>query len=312
MKGRILTSLQDLPGLASPPEPTESGPSPCASATPSAKPSSPKRGRESRSGGMCERSVWPTPRADNIQSTRTEGGNPVKDGLSLSQVIKEGSGFSQPAFPASQPHGPGSSEARRMTAGSGLTLSMYFRASDPLGRFSRILLASETWASPEFYLNWKVKATRCGCSVFQLAPSAPRTGESDTGLFAAGWGTPNCMDEIGPRSQEALARAKKKAGCCNIKDQLPQVWPTTSQGDWKSPTPNPAKHGQSVPPASEHNLTNRLYHAGNVSYGCLARTEKFVERLTTLSAWLMGYTGAYLAHWATASSRRSPKSSSKP
>jgi len=271
MKGRILTSLQDLPGLASPPEPTESGPSPCASATPSAKPSSPKRGRESRSGGMCERSVWPTPRADNIQSTRTEGGNPVKDGLSLSQVIKEGSGFSQPAFPASQPHGPGSNEARRMTAGSGLTLSMYFRASDPLGRFSRILLASETWASPEFYLNWKVKATRCGCSVFQLAPSAPRTVESDTGLFASGWATPNQnANSGGPCRPEG-----RKGHSLEVIDQLHQA-------------------------------------SGQIQSGCLARTEKFVVRLTTLSAWLMGYTGAYLAHWATASSRRSPKSSSKP
>jgi hypothetical protein len=43
---------------------------------------------------------------------------------------------------------------------------------------------------------------------------------------------------------------------------------------------------------------------GPASPGCLALTEKFVVRLTTLSAWLMGYTGAYLAHWETASSRK--------
>jgi len=40
---------------------------------------------------------------------------------------------------------------------------------------------------------------------------------------------------------------------------------------------------------------------------CLARTEKFVVRLTTLSAWLMGYTAAYCQHWETASSRKSRK-----
>jgi len=44
---------------------------------------------------------------------------------------------------------------------------------------------------------------------------------------------------------------------------------------------------------------------GIITSGPLARTENFVERLTTLSTWLMGYTGAYLRRWETASSRRS-------
>ena len=76
---------------------------------------------------------------------------------------------------------------------------------------------------------------------------------------------------------------------------------------------------------------------GQMPSGCLARTERFVVRLMILSAWLMGYQWSYLKHWqrksmsksrkagttsrptalsserlAIASSRRSPKSSSKP
>ena len=243
---------------------------------------------------------------------------------------------------ANPSHAPGSDWARKTTASSGKRLFPSFSESDPLGAYSKTLLGSEQWASMEFLLNWRIITTPQGRSVFQLAPSAPRTGESDTGLFAAGWGTPNCMDEIGPRSQEALARAKKKAGCCNIKDQLPQVWPTTSQGDWKSPTPNPERMDyipnilkanwptprkcnemdcQTNEKAVLHNLENKGYKSrleqnaaglGQITSGCLARTESFVVRLTTLSAWLMGYTAAYLALWETASSRKSRKGSSAP
>jgi hypothetical protein len=44
------------------------------------------------------------------------------------------------------------------------------------------------------------------------------------------WGTPNTMDMLPPRSPEALARAKKKGGCKNLREEVmqPQNWPTTS------------------------------------------------------------------------------------
>jgi hypothetical protein len=62
--------------------------------------------------------------------------------------------------------------------------------------------------------------------------------------------------------------------------------------------------------ATKANLATAADQAsGTVPSSCLALTEKFVVRLTTLSAWLMGYTGAYLRHWETASSRKSRKES---
>jgi len=44
------------------------------------------------------------------------------------------------------------------------------------------------------------------------------------------WGTPNTMDMLPPRSSEALARAKKKGGCKNLREEVmqPQNWPTAS------------------------------------------------------------------------------------
>jgi hypothetical protein len=57
-------------------------------------------------------------------------------------------------------------------------------------------------------------------------------------------------------------------------------------------------------------LPHALKSAGNPAYGCLAKMDTFVERLTNLSMWLMGYTAQYLRHWETRSSRKSPTKSS--
>ena len=193
---------------------------------------------------------------------------------------------------ANPSHAPGSDWARKTTASSGKRLFPLFSESDPLGAYSKTLLGSEQWASMEFLLNWRIITTPQGRSVFQLAPSAPRTGECDTGLFAKAWITPKRPDGGGSKTAKNLAHQHR------TDDALP---------------------------------------TGQMPSGCLARTERFVVRLMILSAWLMGYQWSYLKHWqrksmsksrkagttsrptalsserlAIASSRRSPKSSSKP
>jgi hypothetical protein len=109
--------------------------------------------------------------------------------------------YSQPALLVSPRVEPGSKEARKTTAGYGMKLSECLESSSPLGRFSRILLASEMWASPEFYLRWEGSAITSEYLLFRLVPSVPLIGESDTGL----WRTPQADNaEQGPKKLETI------------------------------------------------------------------------------------------------------------
>lgn len=94
----------------------------------------------------------------------------------------------------------------------------------------------------------------------------------------AGWATPNTMDSLPIRSDEALARSKAKAGCANLKDQIP-VGPV----------------GGGLKPS-------------------IAGTEKRAALNPAHSRWLMGYPAAWDSCGATAMqlSRKSPPNSSKP
>ena len=141
----------------------------------------------------------------------------------------DGSTFSQEVSPASRFLSPASAEVRRTAVTSGLTCSVPFTRSGPIGLLVRTLVASSRWYSPARRLTWDVSplcserislytvsgrntssrpsavilsvkdipSSRC---LFRLVPSVPRTEGTVSGLLP----TPIASDfkVRGPGSQQ--------------------------------------------------------------------------------------------------------------
>ncbi len=124
----------------------------------------------------------------------------------------DGSTFSQEVSPASRFLSPASAEVRRTTVTSGLTCSVPFTRSGPIGLLVRTLVASSRWYSPVRRLTWDISPlfserlslyTASGRStswrpsweilsvkdipsnryLFRLVPSVPRTEGTVYGLL---------------------------------------------------------------------------------------------------------------------------------
>jgi hypothetical protein len=143
-------------------------------------------------------------------------------------------------------------------------------------------------------------------------------------VLKATWPTPGLLDKDWQAvTEETAAKHRNKPGAqLHTAHLMPRaVWPTPNvpnggrqpkggisclvqdlKAVWATPKGTVAGPDMALPAQA----------SGTASSGCLARTASFVERLTTLSAWLMGYTRQYLAHWETRSSRKSRRKSSAP
>jgi len=82
---------------------------------------------------------------------------------------------------ASHSVSPGSSEARKMTAHSGLKCYESYGRWDQLGSLAKMFLESSIWNSTTCYLTWKVRVTPAKHLLFQLVPSMPSTDEIGSG-----------------------------------------------------------------------------------------------------------------------------------
>ncbi len=128
---------------------------------------------------------------------------------------------SQPAIPASHFRRPASAQAQKMTAISGQKLVGSWLSAGPLGSLEKMLLVTSPWASTTCYLTWKAKATPQGRLLFQLAPSTPRTDETEFGL----WATP-VSSRRGGRSKASIERG----GGVTLQQQV-KLWPTPTGQD---------------------------------------------------------------------------------
>lgn len=169
-------------------------------------------------------------------------------------------------------------------------------------------------------MTWKAKATPSHRPYCQLAVSGHRTAATDCGL----WATPNTMDNLPPRSREAMERQfsttrKGRTAPANLREQVvPAMWPTpnalpatsdvnlTCSGD-KRTTPNKLGWAVSVclwptPASRDHKDTGDLSKSqfrqdgkerndtlGRVAYSSTAPMENKGSLNPQFPCWLMGY-----------------------
>jgi len=149
---------------------------------------------------------------------------------------------------------PGSAEAQKMTDTSGLSFLPLLKQSDPLFAFSKMFLGMSLWASTKCYLTWKGKATQQGRSLFQLVPRTHLTEETDSGSSVEMWATPNTMDHLPQRSQEALEKQanttrKGRARPSNLREQVNpetvEAWEKAQEPNmWATPRASDMKEGR--------------------------------------------------------------------
>jgi hypothetical protein len=154
-----------------------------------------------------------------------------------------------------------------------------------------------TWPTPQVHQgpnNSENRGSSHGGKRRRLTPQNP----SD---LIKTWPTPVCPAPHDSEASVARGRERREGYGVELRDL---VNPPEEVSPWPTPRNNTG------PGNGRHASVDGVL--GGTSFGCLAQTEKFVVRLTTLSAWLMGYTAAYLRLWETASARRSRPQSSAP
>ncbi len=89
---------------------------------------------------------------------------------------------------------PETEEVKKITDISGQKYFPLFNQKDPLGQFSRTLVATSLWASTRFYLIWEGSSTPQGHSLFRLVPRTHPTTDLDYSSLPEIWPTLTVQD----------------------------------------------------------------------------------------------------------------------
>jgi len=202
------------------------------------------------------------------QSSGTSGSSTAPSG--------EGQASSQVDFLANHSVKPGSKEARKMTVTSGLKCSALLKKQDPVGCLVKTLLESSRWHSTMCFLNWKAKGTPQGRLLFQLAPSTPRTDETESGL----WPTPNVVQKEISIEEWEKKNTEKKAQNPNLGALQKSLFTAVDQAKKMWPTPTANEDAAGTPQGKMQPMLGNHPDVRNTGVGTLNPT--WVE-------WLMGY-----------------------
>jgi len=217
--------------------------------------------------------------------------------------------FGQVLAPVSHSAARGTKKAKTMTVTSG-QFGLASSASVALQQSleSRLQARLPTGGLTMFIKGWKQKVTPLGRQYCQLAVSARPINATDYGL----WATPNTMDYMGDRSQEAMDRQfqttrKGRTAPANLREQVnPAMWPTPKSGDGVFSSPRTSGR-----PVEKSTHLQTIAQVSMGQHGSNAPMEKRGSLNPEFVCWLMGYPTAWenCADMVTRLSRKSRRSS---
>jgi DNA (cytosine-5)-methyltransferase 1 len=175
---------------------------------------------------------------------------------------------SQPDTPVNHSRKQENAKAKKTLATSSRTLCKLLHPKDPLGAFSKTFTGMSAWDSTLRSLQWRQKVTPRGRLLFQLYPSEHPIEETESSSSDDLWATPNTMDHLPQRSDEALMRqattsrkGRKRPG--NLREQVDErtaaMWPTPTAmtgGTGVAPSHKEGKHGWNIGAAVNDSLSD--------------------------------------------------------
>ena len=141
-------------------------------------------------------------------------------------------------FPASPSVWLESKKEKKMTVTYGLKCLELSENLRRVGSFVKTYLESSNLPPGQWSRIWSKQAITSSCSILKLRLSERRTEEAGSPL----WATPNTMDHLPPRSEEALMKQattsrKGRTRPANLREQVDEktmrLWPTPRAQEWK-------------------------------------------------------------------------------